>query len=197
MEKDNKVKKEEILRLNFGSAHDHVKGFRNVDGLDWDGNTDFLWNITAVPYPLDTESVEEIRSIETLEHISFRDTSKVLSEWHRILKVGAKVTIGVPAVDKMCEMYVNKEICQCIPHKIKRMKDLVPDPECYYCKGKGKVNPTRWLMAFCGAQKHRLDQHLNVFTKENLEEYLKNAGFKDISISYEVNDWKLKAKALK
>lgn len=185
------------IRLNIGSARDRIEGFKNVDGLDWGGNTDYVWNIIETPYPIGDEMVEEIRSIETLEHISWRELDNVLSEWNRILEIGGKITIGVPDCGSMMEMYVNKEVCCCVKHKPKSEADTKAKPDCEYCKGKGKVNPIRWLMAFNGALKHKYDAHLNTFTKTTLRRALEKAGFKDIKFTNDKAKWKLKVKAKK
>jgi hypothetical protein len=59
------------------------------------------------------------------------------------------------------------------------------------------VNPNRWLMAFCGAQKHKYDAHLNIFTKERMEKYLENAGFGEINFIKDPLQWKIIVKATK
>jgi len=186
------------IKYNIGGGPKRINGFKNIDGLDWDGATDIKWNITDIPYDFaEDDSVDEIVSIECLEHISWRETLNVLKEWRRMLKPGGRITIQVPAIDKMCEMFVKGEICGCVLHKPKSEKDARGVPGCWNCKGKAKVNPMRWLMAFCGAQKHRFDNHLNIFTKQILESNLKEAGFEKININYDKYEWKLIAKAFK
>jgi len=185
------------MRLNFGSANDNIEGFKNVDALEWGGNTDIIWDLTKYPYPFDDEVADEIRAVELLEHISFRETINVLREWHRILKPGGKLHIQVPAIDKMCRMFAYKEICDCVAHKPADEYDAKGNPDCYVCKGKGKVNPVRWLMAFCGAQKHEHDTHKSIFTKKIITDHLKFAGFKRVDITYGSHNWKLKVNCYK
>ena len=187
----------ELVKLNFGGGSKRIEGFENVDALDWNGITDMIWDLTEVPYVFIKEPVNEIIAMELLEHISWRDTEKVLKEWYRILEIGGKISIQVPACDKMMEMYINKEICDCVKHKPLCDEDTKGKENCWMCQGKGKVNPTRWLMAFCGAQKHEYDKHLNIFTKEILEKNLTEAGFSKIEIKYDKYNWKLIATAFK
>lgn len=187
-----------MIKLNFGSAHDRISGFKNVDALDWDGNTDIVWDMNQVPYSfLDTNSVDEIRSVETLEHISFRNTMKVLQEWYRILMPGGKLHIQVPACDKMCEMFAKGEVCDCVLHKPQNDEDTKGKKGCLKCGGKGKVNPTRWMFAFTGAGKHEFDFHLAIFTKDILKQLLQSVGFVGIQINYDKYEWKIKVNCFK
>lgn len=179
------------LKLNLGSGKKRIKGFKNVDALEWEGLTDVIQDLTDIPYNFKTNSVDEIIAIEVLEHISFRKTVPVLREWHRILKENGKITIQVPAIDKMCEMFANKEICYCVAHKPNTLEDARGKKDCWDCEGRGKVNPNRWKIAFTGAQKHSFDTHRNVFTKDSLEESLRCAGFENIDIKYDKYEWKI------
>ena len=186
------------VKYNFGGGPKHKEGFINVDGLEWEGTTNIKWNLIDVPYEFaEDDSADEIISIECLEHISFRETMNVLREWRRILKPGGQITIQVPAIDKMCEMFASGKVCGCVKHKPTCDEDAKGKKDCWNCKGEGRVSPNRWLFAFTGAQKHRLDSHLNVFTKDILEENLKEAGFSDIEVCYDKYEWKLIAKASK
>jgi len=168
-----------MVKYNFGSANKIIDGFYNVDIVNMSG-VDIVWDLTKTPYPFVKEPVDEIIAQEFLEHIPLAKTEKVLREWYRILKSGGKATIQVPDIGKMCEMYVNGEICECVPHKAPTKEGYKPNPNCWQCGGKGKINPTRWLYAFTGTQKHKYEYHHNVFTKELLEKALKKAGFRNI-----------------
>jgi len=196
------------IKYNMGAGPKRVDGFLSVDSLKWgQGLTDIIWDLTVVPYEFaEPDSADEILAIEFLEHISFRDTMKVLTEWYRILKPGGKVSIQVPDRGSMMKMYVNGEICDCVDHKQVAYDYIEPKDqnafgrgkkECWNCGGKGRVNPNRWLLAFIGAQKHPFDIHRNIFTKERMEEYLKAVGFKDIKIKNDKFEWKIIANAIK
>jgi len=179
-----------MIKLDLGGGPRKIEGFINVDALSWNGITDIIWDLTNIPYTFVTEPVDEIMAIEFLEHISFRDTLRVLKEWYRILKPGGKLLLQVPDCGKMMEMYVNKEICDCVPHKALERGDFKADPNCWECKGKAKVNPRRWLYSFIGAQKHfPHDLHKNIFTKEILKSYLEGARFR--KIEFKDNIYKL------
>jgi SAM-dependent methyltransferase len=186
-----------MVKYNFGSGRKKEKDFISVDSRQEDG-VGVVYDLTKVPYPfVQPNTVDEIISIEFLEHISFRDTINVLKEWYKILKVGGILHIQVPAIDKMCEMFANREICSCVSHKPVDEVDAKALDCCEECGGKGKVNPNRWLFAFTGAQKHEFDLHRNIFTKDIMMEDLIEAGFSNIDIGYDNYNWKLTVKCIK
>jgi len=182
------------MKLNFGSAHDNLGGdWKNVDGLDWDGNTDVIWNMNNFPYPFESGTIEEIRSVENLEHISWKRTHQVLKEFNKLLVPGGALHIQVPDCGKMMEYYVKHQICHCVPHKATK-GEFRADPDCFKCSGQGKVNPQRWLLSFVGAQKHEFDAHLAIFTERRLLNELKEAGFVDIKFKPDINKLKVNCK---
>ena len=184
-------------RLNFGSAHDRVEGFENVDAMYWDGNTDIMHDMTDFPYPFNDNSIEEIRSVESLEHVSFKLTEKIIKEWYRMLKEGGKLYIQVPDAGKAMEYYVNHQICSCCAHKPRDIKDAHGKLDCPLCEGKGMIHPNRWLYTFLGAQKHPFDAHLAIFTEDIMKKHLIMAGFKNIHFKFDQYGWKIKVSASK
>ena len=143
-------------------------------------------------------TIDEISMVEVLEHISFRKTFEVLNECYRILKPGAKMHIGVPDCGKAMEYYVQGQVCECVPHKSVKGDsngEFKANKLCFSCGGTAKINPTRWLYSFLGAQKHPYDSHLNIFTQERLEKVLKDVGFN--KMEFTEDDYKLKVNVYK
>ena len=186
-----------MLKYNFGSNKKNIEGYINVDALEMEG-VDVVQDLTKVPYAFArSNSVDEIKAEEFLEHVPFNKAYPMLKEWYRILKPGGILKIQVPDCGKAMEYYVKGQICECCAHKPKSDKDAMANPDCFTCGGNGKINPTRWLLSFTGAQKHPWDYHLNIFTKERLEDLLKSAGFNDIGHEEDKYGWKLKFTCLK
>lgn len=182
----------EPIKYNMGSGPKKIEGYIHVDGLEWKGVTDIVHDLTDVPYKfVEINSVDEIICVEVLEHIDFKKVLKVLIEWKRILKPGGKLLIQVPDCGKAMEYYVNKQICDCVPHKPKTPEDVKADPECFQCGGRGKIHPNRWLFAFTGAGKHEYDFHLNIFTKDRMIELLHQASFNNFEFKEDPKGWKL------
>ena len=141
-----------MKKLNLGSNKKTMEGWINLDAQDLEG-VDVIHDVTELPLPFDDESIDEIYSSEFLEHIDFKMTRAVLAECYRVMKKGATMTVSCPDIEKMCEYYVNKQICECVPQKAARMEDFKADPNCEKCGGKAIINPTRWRLAFTGAGK--------------------------------------------
>ena len=186
------------MRLNFGSAHDKLgEDWQNVDAMDWQGNTDIIHDMKSFPYPFADNSIDEIRNVECLEHIPFKYTLNVLKEFNRILKPQGKIHIQVPDAGKAMEYYANGQVCMCVKHKVLNEDDAKANPKCPLCKGNAKINPRRWMFTFTGAQKHPYDQHLAIFTRQDLFTLMCNAGFKCIELKNDKYGWKLKVNAIK
>ena len=198
-----------MIKLNIGSHNVKIENYLNLDGLDLE-NVDAVCELNIAPYELEIReeniekfgdkihkqitqdnkeiyrfydnTIKEIISTEFLEHISFRETDSVLAEWYRILEPDGVLHIQVPDCGKAMEYYVNGEICSCVPHK-GTSEQQIADPLCFICGGKEKIHPNRWLFSFTGAGKHKYDFHLNIFTKERLDNTLGVAGFKNVKFT--------------
>ena len=118
----------------------------------------------------------------------------VLNEFYRMLKKGGKLTIQVPDCGLMMDYYVNNEVCRCVNHK--DIGDgFKADFNCQECGGKAKVSKTRWFYAFTGAQKHKYDAHLTMFTRGIMEEFLRDARFQKIEFKEDI--YKIKVSCIK
>lgn len=84
-----------MRKLNIGSGTDKIVGFINLD-VDSSSKPNVLRDIEK-GLPFDNESVDEIKCSHTLEHI--KDLPFVLSEFYRVCKPDARVTVVVPLMD--------------------------------------------------------------------------------------------------
>lgn len=192
-----------MIKINLGSNDKNIgEGYINIDALDLP-NVDALADLNNIPFSLkikrkerfkdfdyvfeeylsgdkefqiQSNSVDEIVMIEVLEHISFRRTSAILKECHRILKVGGILKIQVPDCGKAMRLWTEKKVCQCVPHKPEN-GIYKGQSNCPICGGKAELGWQRWLYSFTGAQKHKYDAHLAIFTEEILKEEIRKIGF--------------------
>lgn len=94
---------EELIRLNLGGRGTHITGFQSVD-LSNEHDVDIRADVSNLSL-FQGNSVSEIYASQILEHFPHTKTLDVLKEWHRVLKNGGKITIGVPDFDRAVEIY--------------------------------------------------------------------------------------------
>jgi len=83
----------EQKKLNFGSGGKRIKGYINLDIVP-SKDVDIVHDLNKFPYPLKTNSFDEIYARFILEHLN--NLENVMKELHRALKKGGKLIIEVP-----------------------------------------------------------------------------------------------------
>lgn len=117
----------------------------NVDIMD-DPKVDVIANLHE-KLPFADESIDKIISIATLMHLGLPDVRKVLTEFHRILKRGGVLEIGIPSLEKIFDYYKKNGLDDvCVRH-------------------------------LHGAQKSEFDIHLCVMDFKRMKQELENLGF--------------------
>jgi len=96
-------------------------------------------------------SIEVVRASHILEHFPPKQTESILKEWNRVLKQDGILYISVPNWESVLEAYSVGGLC-----------DFV-------------------ITTLYGDQGYDGAEHKTVFDEKRLTEYLKKAGFNDIS----------------
>lgn len=81
-----------LIRLNIGAGDTVIPGFTAIDRK---------LGTEAYPLAYADDSVEEIRCVHMLEHLSFGEALQALEEWRRVLRPGGRLRISVPDVRKI------------------------------------------------------------------------------------------------
>jgi SAM-dependent methyltransferase len=89
---DNK-QKDIVLDLGCGKAK--VCGAIGVDNVALP-DVDIVHDLLDFPYPFESRTVETVYLRHVIEHFSFDDIRRILSEVHRVLRPGGVVHIRVP-----------------------------------------------------------------------------------------------------
>lgn len=156
------------MKLNIGSGYTHIPGFQRVD-IDKNCKPHYLLDIRDLS-SLPDDSVEEIYTAHTLEHILLVELFPTMRGLCRVLKPGGLITIVVPDGEAISQDWVT-----------------------------GKVKPDYYEKILMGAQPNATPYmlHKQIFWPRKLERFSTIAGFGSIKISQDRNSYELVAKAVK
>ena len=106
----NYIKNNEIRKIQLGSGTNRYEGWLNTDLYPKGGNT--YLDVTS-PLPIKSDSFDYIFSEHMIEHISFQDAERLLSESYRILRPGGKIRIATPDLSHYLSLFrENKSLQQ-------------------------------------------------------------------------------------
>ena len=91
------------LCINMGSGAQKISGFYACDKFD--KNADFAIDMAFIP--LNSKSVDVVRSEHSLEHLTHKNAMKFLEEAHRVLKPGGYLDLEIPDFEKCSEGFLN------------------------------------------------------------------------------------------
>ena len=94
--------KETVLaksKINLGCGNNTEEGWINIDMSPTIPNIDICMDLETEKLPIPDNSIDEIKAIHVLEHIS--NLKLVLTECSRVLKPGGEFTIIVPAYSSL------------------------------------------------------------------------------------------------
>lgn len=161
------------MKLEIGSGYHpnmeydvHMDINPNCPHLEHVGNADDL--------PFQDGSFEEMRACDVLEHFSYRDTVRVLKEWHRVLAPGGKIYIQCPNAKLLAERWIKGDLP--IMHIGATTMPIDFSASYWICGGQEdntfahKGDDWRW------------NAHYTLMSPESLEFYLKEAGFSRCTI---------------
>lgn len=148
-------------RLNLGCGFDHREGYLNVD-LHAFHEPDLVGDVTDL-HMLPSGRYRHILAQDLLEHLPRTATSAVLAEWNRLLAPGGKLTLRVPSLLNLVELFQRPE---------------------------NQVPARQELMIQClfGTQAYTGDFHQTTFTQPILEAQLRAEGFEPTRFDV-VHEW--------
>lgn len=92
--------------LNLGCGERFHPDWINVDLTS--GRSNVIAHDLAKGIPFPSESADAVYSAAVFEHIRRGDAANFLREIHRVLKPGGIVRIGVPDLENICRIYLEK-----------------------------------------------------------------------------------------
>jgi predicted SAM-dependent methyltransferase len=94
-----------MIRLNLGSGK---HPWPNATNCDVDPRANIQTTVDRLDAFNDNE-VDEIYAIHLFEHLPRLELARFITEWKRVLKVGGRLIIEVPCLDKIAQMIVSGE----------------------------------------------------------------------------------------
>lgn len=83
------------MKLDLACGQNKKEGFTGIDSSPCEG-VDIVHNLLSAPWPIESDSVEEVHCSHFFEHIPGKERPKFMEELYRVMKVGAKATFLVP-----------------------------------------------------------------------------------------------------
>lgn len=166
-----------MRKLEIGSGNRPQEGYEHLDLDPKCPHVEYVAPMDAIP--VEDSVFDEIISIHVIEHQSWRDSRKVLTEWYRVLKPNGSVYIATPNLKFICEMYVDG-----ITGGTKWMKDynILHPEEQAHIKIDGVPNLARWANFKLFSSTAGGDIHYACYDSISLKGMMEDIGFKDITI---------------
>lgn len=90
------------MKIEVGAGDRAKRGFLSVDLNP--RRADVVADARHLPFS--DGSIEALRAVDVLEHISYRETDVVLAEWARVCAPDAEIYVQVPDADTIMRRYI-------------------------------------------------------------------------------------------
>lgn len=130
-----------------------MRDYLNMDAFPLD-TVDIVHDATVAPWPFENNTVDNIYSVEFLEHISFHKLPIVLSEASRVLKPGGRFAFECPDIMGIARNLVSGK---CSEKEINYMR-----------------------RGILGDQNREYDIHLNALWFDYIKPLLEDSGFNNV-----------------
>jgi len=151
-------------KLNFGCGKKYMDGWFNVDGGEHLDNVDYRFRFNEFPYPLNSETFDEIIMSHVLEHISWRKQLDCLKELYRVSKKNGTLYIEVPDFETLIDLF----------------KEGFADSEGDYfnvCLNRTQPKSERFLSILLGSQCYDEDFHIGTLWLVRLKSLILHSGW--------------------
>jgi SAM-dependent methyltransferase len=95
------------VKVELGAGRNAKDGFVTVD-INPAMNPDYVASVLKLPF--EDGTVESMRAVDVLEHLSYRHTADALAEWARVLCPDGRLYVQVPDADLCMHWYVSHPV---------------------------------------------------------------------------------------
>jgi hypothetical protein len=146
------------VKLNIGCGANHLDGYVNIDA-DPELKPDLVLDIGKDKLPFSENSIDEIVTSHTIEHIPRQLHFHVFNEINRVLKVGGDLFVSFPDFARVSDHYLNNK------------------------RGQKKT----WETVIFGRRLNNWDCHVCAMVTSDFVNFLKECGFSEIRTAWEEN----------
>lgn len=165
------IERPRTRKLDLGCGYRPTPGYVRIDAnpacpdLDWVGSA-------AGPLPFYDDAFDELRAIDVLEHLPYRQTADVLTEWARVLAPGGRLFVQVPDCGEIMRRYAENPIIWQRPRTGPGLEALPPIVSTAWRILGGQNDGTYAL----DGDDPTLNLHMAMFDEPALRWYLRGAG---------------------
>lgn len=188
------------MKLNLGCGRDIRAGYENVDAFIKNDTRVIDVNLSRFPWPWADSTADEVLMLDFLEHFPYSETSKILGETWRVLKVGSCVEIQVPSFEECAKAMLKFPGMLCNSCGFEFYGNFVTDRACAQCGSTVAAIGEAAMKRLYGGQDFEGNFHYTAFTKTFLTAHLQTAGFVDLEpleIEHQRKNWNYKVRARK
>lgn len=103
----NYMKGSQIRKLQIGSGANLLPEWLNTTLYPFAPGTVFL--DACSPFSIPDDSFDYVFSEHVIEHLEFEESSRMLLECHRILRVGGRIRLATPDLEQIIALYTQPE----------------------------------------------------------------------------------------
>ena len=142
------------MKLNLGCGSKSEEGYVNIDVRALPG-VDVIADVRHLPFKKNT--IDEILSLDVYEHVSHRESQRLLVHWVSLLKDGCLLYIRAPSINRMIQYF----LAECLDNNnndMERIESLIDN--------------------IFGGQEYEENLHRTIVQPELMYHYLRQAGIK-------------------
>lgn len=166
-----------MTKLELGSGYNPTPGFVHLDLNPNAPGVDIVGPAFPLPPSIPLGSVTEIRAVDVLEHLSYRDTDKALANWSAVMTKGGRLYAQVPDAETIMLWFAHQ------PSEL--LRNLPPElPQTPMAGAAWRLLGGHADGSFVGADDDwRFNAHYAMFSRDSLSSALRRAGLAVSSVT--------------
>jgi SAM-dependent methyltransferase len=102
---DSYLRAHEVRKLQLGTGSNPRDGWLNTDVADYRRRNEVVYLDAREPFPLPDGSFDLAFSEHMIEHLTYAEGRRCLSECHRVLRSGGRIRVATPSLDRLVLLY--------------------------------------------------------------------------------------------